>query len=297
MQLSVIIVSYNTRDVLRDCLMNLESALEGIESEVLVVDNASSDGSIQMVREEFPWVVPLALKENVGLARGYNVALKQASGEYLLFLGSDTFPQRETMVGLLGYMDSHLEIGISTCKLVLRNGSLDRDAHRGFPTPWAALTHFSGLTRLFPKSCLLARYHLGWEDLDQPHEIDLCISHFMLVRKQVFEEIGEWDGDFFVYGEDVDFCYRVKQAGWKVMYLPQWEVLHYKGASVGIRKEAADVTTANLETRLRMLQATVEAMELFYAKHYRDKYPRWITGLVLLGIKLLGRFRIWRGRR
>ncbi|HSX39785.1 MAG TPA: glycosyltransferase, partial [Candidatus Saccharimonadales bacterium] len=180
------------------------------------------------------------------------------------------------------------------CKLLLRSGKLDMDAHRGFPTPWAAITHFSKLNKLFPESATLNQYFLAGRDMNSPHEIDLCISHFMLIKNEVFAKVGLWDETYFVYGEDVDFCYRVKQAGFKIMYLPQFSAVHYKGATVGIRKETSDIqnaATQSVETRKRMKLETTRAMKLFYEKHYSKKYPLIVRQFVYTGISFLESLR------
>lgn len=281
--LAIIIVNYNTRDVLRDCLGNL-IRLNLSNTRIVVVDNASSDGSAEMVGEEFP-TVKLIRTKNGGLAAGYNLGLAEAGGvDYYLFLGTDAFPKPGCIEGVLGFMEADQGIGIATAKLVLRNGALDMDAHRGFPTPWTALTHFSGLGRVFSKSRIFSKYFMGWCDMEIPHEVDLCISHFMAVKKEVFDKVGRWDEDFFVYGEDVDFCWRVKQAGFKVYYLPQFECLHYKGVGVGIRKETSDISKADVSTRDRMKKETTRAMRLFYQKHMYKEYPWVLNRLVELGI-------------
>ncbi len=283
-KVSVIIVNYNTKPILQDCLHNLEGSYPNLE--IIVVDNASADGSAEMVKASFPNVV-LIENENNGLAAGSNLGLTKATGDYYLFMGSDAFPAGDAISQLVNYMDQAPYVGIATCKLVLRNGELDWDAHRGFPTPWAALTHFTKLNKLFPHSRIFNRYFLGWEDMNKPHEIDLCISHFMLVKKEVIEQIGKWDEHYFLYGEDVDFCYRAKQAGWQIMYLPFCTAVHYKGVSVGIRKETQDITSASTETRERIKKTTTDAMKLFYKKHYQGKYPAIVTNFVLAGIDLM----------
>lgn len=291
---SVIIVNFNTREVLEKCLANLLGS--DVPLQIIVVDNASADGSAEMVGIKFPSVTLLALTENRGLACGYNRGLEIATGQYILLLGSDAFPEKGTIEGLVRFFEENTSVGLATGRLVLRDGHLDWDAHRGFPTPWKALTHFSGLEKLFPKSQIFGGYFLGWKDLDQPHEIDLCISHFMLIRKSVLETVGHFDEEFFVYGEDVDFCYRVKQAGWKIMYLPAWPVTHWKGVGVGLRKETQDVTKASQETRLRMVQESSRAMTIFYRKHYSTIYPKIVTGLILGAINYLGKIRELRNR-
>ena len=287
---SVIIVSYNTSEILKDCLNNLKDAYTPLE--VIVVDNNSPDDSADMVGNDFPWVKLIANTNNVGLAVASNQGYKASKGDYLLYLGSDAFPKLGTIKGMVNYMDENKNVGAATAKLVLRSGDLDPDAHRGFPTPWAALTHFSSMNKVFPKSRLFNQYFMGYADLSSPHEIDLCISHFMMIKREAMVALGGWDEDYFVYGEDVDFCYRLKAAGWKVMYLPQWEAVHYKGAGVGIRKETRDITKATKETRLSSRRRTTQAMELFYKKHYYKKYPTFVTGFVLFGIKILSKLRV-----
>jgi hypothetical protein len=258
--------------------------------EVIVVDNGSTDGSAELVKSKYPSVT-LIETENRGLAVGSNLGMQKATGDYFLFMGTDAFPEEKTLEGMIGYFEKTPSLGVATCKLMLRNGDLDMDAHRGFPTPWAAITHFTKLNRIFPKSKLFNQYFLGHVNMNVPHEIDLCISHFMMVRKQVFVQVGTWDEDYFVYGEDVDFCYRVKQGGWKIMYLPQWKALHYKGVSVGIRKESSDISKTDAGTKKKMRRSSTEAMRIFYSKHYQNKYPKFVTSLVLSGIDFLSKIR------
>ncbi len=296
--LSTIIVNYNTKDLLEKCVRNLLEVYP--DQEIIVVDNGSSDGSADMLSLEFSSKISsnklcLIRAENNGLASGQNLGLKKAGGKYILYIGTDAFPKKGDIDGIIQYMDEHSDVGIVTPKLVLRNGEVDMHAHRGFPTPWASLTYFSRLSKIFPKSRLFNQYYLGYLNMDEPHEIDLCISHFMVVNRKVHEIIGEWDESFFLYGEDVDFCYRTKEAGFKIMYLPNFEVLHYKGASVGIRKETQDISSASAETRKRMKLETTKAMRIFYEKHYLKKYPMWLNRMVLLGTDVLrwARMRGW----
>ena len=288
-KLSIIIVNYNTKDVLKDCLSNLKDVYGDFE--IIVVDNASNDGSAEMVKNEFKGILLIENDKNKGLAAANNLGYSIAGGEYLLYLGSDAFPNKKTIKGVIDFMDANKEVGTSTCKLVLRDGRIDRDAHRGFPTPWASITYFIGLNKIFPKSKLLNRYFLGYQNMEVPHEIDMCISHFMMVRRDVFNTIGNWDEDFFLYGEDVDFCYRTKKAGWKIMYLPQFEAVHYKGVTIGVRKTSSDISPASVETKKLARDNTVKAMKLFYSKHYKKVYPAVVTVLVLAGIKLMEKIR------
>lgn len=289
---SVVIVNYNTCALLRECLHHLCELDEA--REIIVVDNASGDGSVEMVRSEFPGVQLVALEENRGLSAAYNCGVARAAAPFVLHLGSDAFPEAGTIAGLARYLSAQPDVAIATAQLRLRDGSLDRDAHRGFPTPWASFTHFSGLSKLFPRSPRFNRYFLGHLPTDEPHEIDLCISHFMFVRKSLFAEIGPWDEDYFLYGEDVDLCYRAKAAGYKVMYLPQFQALHYKGASIGVRQQSADISPASAETRRNTAAWSTDAMRLFYQKHLRATQPWWVNALVPLGIRALGVVRRWR---
>lgn len=250
-----------------------------------------------MVRDKYPAVKLFALPENRGLTVGSNMALGESTGHYLLYLGADAYPKPGVIRGLAHYLEEHPKVAIATAALHLRDDTLDMDAHRGFPTPWASLTHFSGLNRLFPHSALWNQYLLGHQDLTRAHEIDLCISHFMFTRRAVLRELGGWDEDFFLYGEDVDLCYRVKAAGHRIMYLPQFQALHYKGASVGIRKQSSDVSTASNATKLHVTALSTQAMALFYRKHLYAKYPRLVSFLVLRGIQLLGALRLLQAKR
>lgn len=291
MRISAVIVNYNTRDILKDCVENLFGT--GIDLQIVVVDNGSTDGSVEMTKETFGDKVHLIETENNGLAAGLNLGTRVVEGKYIMYLGTDAFPDSTALNGLVDYFENNPKVGAATPKLVLRDGSPDIDAHRGFPTPWAALTHFSKLNKLFPNSKIFNQYFLGWKDLNTEHEVDLCITHFLFCRKSVIDKVGAWDETFFVYGEDVDYCYRIKQAGYKIMYLPQWEVLHYKGVTVG-RKESSDIKTKanqSKENVTRMKTESTRAMEIFYKKHYSNLYPAIITIPILFGIKVLGRFR------
>ncbi len=296
--LAVIIVNYNTKDILRDCLTNLlQVAPQG--TKIIVVDNGSTDGSAEMMDDAFPQnkfpQVELIKAQNSGLAAGYNLGMARAkNADYYLFMGTDAFPKPGCIQGVMDFLSQTPQTGIATAKLILRSGKLDMDAHRGFPTPWTALTHFSGLNKVFPRCRLFNGYFLGWQDMTKPHEIDLCISHFMLAKKEVFDKIGRWDEDFFVYGEDVDLCWRAKQAGFKIYYLPQYECLHYKGVSVGTRKESLDITKADSKTKSRMKSETTRGMKMFYEKHLMHKSNFIVRNLVLSGIKLLHFLRMFR---
>lgn len=294
-KISIIIVNYNTYELLNKCLKNLFNQ-DIYDAQILVVDNDSSDGSFDKIQQDFDKLtypkLHILKSKNNGLAAGYNLGIKHSpKSDYYLFLGTDAFPDNGCIKGMIDFMDRNPNVGIATAKLVLRDGSLDMDAHRGFPTPWASFTHFTKLNKLFKKSKLFNRYFMGWCDMNVPHEIDLCISHFMMVKSGVFEKIGFWDEAFFVYGEDVDFCWRAKKEGFKIYYLPQFKCLHYKGVSVGIRKESKDISTANVKTQYIMKKESVRAMKVFYNKNMRQYYPWVVNKIVDGGIWLMEKYR------
>jgi len=294
MLLSIIIVSYNTKDLLKQCLDSIIKSLtdyplidnkhqtsskrvtardqaSSFSYEIIVVDNNSQDGSF---------------------AKANNQGIKIAKGEYILFLNPDTIVLPKTISTAVHFIKSHPNVGVATCRVELKDGSLDDGCHRGFPTPWNAFCHFSGLEKIFPKSKLFAGYSLGHLlSESKPHEIDACVGAFMLVPRFLGEKIGWWDEDFFWYGEDLDFCYRAKKAGYQIFYLPQVKILHYKGASSGIKKTKSK---AKKETRLKAMLASTQAMRIFYNKHFRGHYPWLIEKLVFLGINLLEKYRLFR---
>jgi GT2 family glycosyltransferase len=287
MDLSIIIVSYNTKEFLKGCIESIYKTTKNIKFEIIVVDNASSDGTVQLLEklktENFKFI---ANKENMGFSKANNIGVKQASGRYILFLNPDIEVHEKTLEGMVQFMDQHQDGGAATCKVVMPSGQIDDASHRGFPTPWNSFSHFTGLAKVFGKRKLFGGYNLGFKDLTKTHEIDALAGAFMIVRKEAGEQVGWWDEDYFFYGEDLDFCYMLKQDNWKIYYVPDYLVLHYKGVSGGIKKTSQDITTANKETKIRATKSRFNAMRIFYKKHYEGKYPWFITRLVYLGISL-----------
>lgn len=296
MKVSIIILSFNTKELLELCLKSVKEAILKMKAEVIVVDNNSSDGSGEMVAGKFPWVKLIGSKNNLGFAGGNNLGLKSALGEYVLFLNSDMLLKKKAVKESLKLIESDSKIGAVTPKILLMSGRMDPDCHRGFPTPWASMTYFLGLENIFLKSKLLGRYHKRYLDLNRNHEIEAGCGAFMLVRKKVLDEVGRMDEKYFFYGEDLDLYYRIKEAGWKVMFLAKPLAYHYKGASSGLRKESRGVTRASKEVKIRAAKASVNAMEIFYKKFYKGKYNSLVTGMVLLGIKIMGMIRICKYR-
>lgn len=276
--LTIVIVSYNTRDLLHTCLTSVTRAMAKNAWEIIVVDNASTDGSVQMVKRDFPDVRVLDNSQNEGFARANNMGLRKGLGKYLLLLNSDTEIPKGTIEAVQVFLDQHPDGGVCTCKVLLPDGSIDPACHRGFPTPWASLTYFTGLERLFPHSKLFARYHQWYKGIDSVHEIDSPMGAFYMIRRDVIDSVGYLDEDYFMYGEDLDWSYRIKQAGWKIYYYPLVTVLHKKKQS---GRESGDPAL-----RQKTQRYFYETMKLFYKKHYSHRYSPLITSLVQFGIKL-----------
>lgn len=291
-RVAIIIANYNGGVILRRCIAHLKS-LENEIQEIILVDNASKDDALLHLKKEgFSKLQVIELKENRGISFAYNLGAKSSSAQYLLFLGADAFPSRGSITKLVDYLDQHFRVGLATGKVILRNGLIDKDAYRHFPTPGNALIHFLGLDRLYGKFFPDRTYFVQTGDFSAPFEIDVCISHFMFVRREAFDSIGGFDDNFFVYGEDIDFCYRLKQKGWRIICVPSAEILHYKGVSVGIRKESQDISSADKETKIKMARSSVEAMRKFFRKHYWEQYGFLTKWLVSRGIDLLLLWRV-----
>ena len=298
-ELSVIILSYNTKELLEKCLNSLVLSIKYhvLRAEIIAVDNGSTDGSVEMVKETIIHNTKYNIhlienQNNLGFAKGNNVGLTQATGKYILFLNSDTEVFPGSLSEAVDFMKNHPGVGALTAKTLLADGKMDPDCHRGFPTPWASITYFLGLEKLFPKSRLFGQYHKFFLDLNINHEIDAGAGAFMLIPRKVIDKIGAWDESYFFYGEDLDFNYRIKKAGFKVMFFAKPLLKHYKGASSGLRKESKNIAKNSKENRIRVAKASAQAMEIFYKKFYKDIYPWWLTSLVLGAIKVKGWFRI-----
>lgn len=293
MSLSVIIVSYNTKQLLSDCLKSVyksQSPKDGLE--VIVVDNNSPDDSVQMVEADFPQVKLIANQDNKGFAAANNQAAAIAQGKYLLFLNSDTKLTPHALVKPLKYLRTHQDVGAITVKLLLPTGQIDLDNHRGFPTPWTALTKMLRLNTLFPNSRLFNNYYQSYKGYDRIHSIDVAAGSYIMLSKKLFDKIGGWDESYFFYGEDIDLCYRIRQTGKKIIYYPKVTTIHYKGASSGLRKESADKARPPKATRIKVAKASTQAMKIFYRKFYQNQYPFFITYPILLAITLLGWLRV-----
>ncbi len=258
MKLSIVIVNYNVKHFLRQCLISVFDALVNIEAEVFVVDNNSSDDSINMVYEEFPQVNVIANKTNFGFSKANNQAINKAVGEYVLLLNPDTLVEKDTFEKCLFYMDQNPDVGNVGVKMINGKGEFLPESKRSLPVPEVAFYKIFGLSRLFPKSKRFASYHLSYLDNDTIHEVEVLSGAFMMLRKSVLDHIGLLDEDFFMYGEDVDLSYRVLKAGYKNIYFPETRIIHYKGEST---KKGS----------INYVMVFYNAMQIFVKKHFSAK--------------------------
>ena len=272
LDLSVVIPSYNTRDLLEQALRTVAEASGDIGVEVIVIDNNSHDGSADMVAEKFPEVELIRTERNLGFGGANNVAFEHVQGRYVLLLNSDTIVRPDTLRTLVAFMDEHPEAGAAGCRILDPDGTLQLDCRRSFPTPAAAFYKLTGLSRMFPDSRHFARYNLTYLDPDEVNEVDALSGSCMMVRRQVLEEVGGFDEAYFMYGEDLDWAYRMRQLGWKIVYNGQVIVLHHKGASSRQRDRQS-------------ILAFHEAMELFFRKHYAGSSGVLMTWLILSAIR------------
>ncbi len=293
LDLSIIIVSYNTADITVEAIQSIISTAKNIQYEIIVVDNNSTDNSVEEIQKlkgksqkHNSKIKIVENKENYGFSKANNIGVKQATGRYVLFLNSDTVVHEKTLDGMVEWMDQNPKVGAATCKLVMPNGEIDDASHRGFPTPLRSFFHFSGIARIFPRSRFFNGYHLGWNNIDTAHEIEALAGAFMITRHEAGEQIGWWDEDYFWYGDDLDFCYKLSKNGWKIYYVPEFSTLHYKGVSGGLKKVSQKITSASKETKMRATNARFDAMKIFYKKHYMNKYPWFVTQLIFLGINI-----------
>jgi len=283
---SVVILNFNTVELTKMCLTSLkESHLAPYSMEMIVCDNASSDGSGDMVKRDFPDVRFIQNGSNVGFAAGNNPGIKKAKGRYVLLLNSDTEVMPDTVKTMIDFMDLYPKAGAATCMLYLLDGSMDPACHRGFPTPWSAFTYYAKLEKLFPKSTLFGGYHQGYKNLASPHEVDCISGAFFMVRREVIDQVGALDDDYFMYAEDIDWAYRIKKAGWQIWFNPTVTVLH--------KKKQSGRSHANRERRIKTQSYFFSANRLFYTKHYEKAYPAWVTRLVYFALD----FQLWMLRK
>lgn len=277
--LAIVILNYNRADLLADCLDSIYAAPTRSTLAVWVVDNASHDGSAAMVRARFPQARLIESPTNGGYSYGNNLALREllqsptALPDYIMLLNNDTIVPAGALDGLVDYLEEHPEVGTVGPKLILPDGSLDLACRRSFPTPEVSFYRMLGLSRLFPKSPRFARYNLTYLDPDMETEVDALVGACMLLRSSVVREVGLLDEQFFMYGEDLDWAYRIKQYGWRVAYYPRVVIHHYKRA-------------ASTRRAIPSLRAFYDAMRIFHRKHYAATTPAILNTLIEIGITL-----------
>lgn len=290
-KLSIIILSYNTQDITFTCLETLIHSLQktAFTSEIIIVDNASQDGSVEMLKKaekqletKTVEIIPIFNKENVGFPKGNNQGVKIAKGEYILFLNSDVMIKDVEWDEILAYMDQHPKHGALTVRVELPTGAIDKASHRGFPTVWNSFTYYSGLEKVTAPipvlNSLFGGYHLTHHNLDTIHTIDAISGAFFLTRKSLVDALNGFDETFFMYGEDLDLAFRMKEVGYSIVYYPKSLVLHLKYQS-GLK-------TDKKKTKSKTKGYFYNAMKIFYKKHYEKQNPFFLNKLIYFFIDL-----------
>jgi GT2 family glycosyltransferase len=273
MKLSVVIVNYNVKYFLEQCLYSVVKAIEGMDAEVFIVDNDSVDGSMEMVAEKFPQFISVINKENVGFSRANNQAIRRAKGEFVLLLNPDTVVEDDTFKKVCEFMDDHPDAGGLGVKMLDGKGNFLPESKRGLPTPKVAFYKIFGLSKIFPKSSTFNKYHLGYLDNDETHKVDVLSGAFMLLRKSVLDKIGLLDETFFMYGEDIDLSYRIVKAGYNNYYFPKTRIIHYKGESTK-------------KSSINYVFIFYNAMVIFAQKHFSKKNAATFSFLINMAIYL-----------
>lgn len=281
MDLTVIIVNYNVRYFLEQCLHSVFKSSHQLKTEVIVVDNNSVDGSCQMIHEKFPDVILIENKVNAGFSKANNQAIKIARGKYVLLQNPDTVVQEDTFTACVSFMNDHPEAGSLGVKMIDGKGNFLPESKRGLPTPEVAFYKIFGLSALFPASRRFGRYHLGFLDPSKIHEVDVIAGAFMLLRKSLLDQIGYLDEDFFMYGEDIDMSYRITKAGYKNYYFPQTTIIHYKGESTK-------------KSSINYVLVFYNAMAIFAQKHFSNNLARTYSLFIHLAIYMRAAFSILR---
>ena len=260
MDISICITTFKAREFLRDCLRSIHDATPEASFEIIVVDNGSQDGTVEMLGTDFPEVRLIQNDENLGFTRPYNQALRVAGARFLVILNPDTIVHPEALERLMGFLETHPQVGIVGPKVLNRDGSLQKPCRRGDSRPWNAISYFTRLSRLFPKRKFFSGYLMTYMDEDETHPVDGVSGSCMMIRREVIDEIGYLDERFFAYQEDADYCLRARQAGWEVYYYPEAQVTHFGGQG---------------GSRVQPYRSIVEwhrSYWLYYRKHFASDY-------------------------
>jgi len=274
-ELSVIILNYNTKELLEDCLNSVKANINEVPMEVVVSDNASTDGGPEMVKKKFPWV-KFTEGSNEGFSKGNNRARPLVEGKMVLFLNPDTIVHKNVFLKTVKYLKEHPDVGAVTCKLVLQNGEIDKDTRRRFPTPWVSFQHLVlGINKAY-----------WYEDTPDnvTQTVDAIQGAFFLTWKNILDKVGWFDERYFFDGEDLDLCFQIHKSGYKIVYYPDVYVTHLKGVTKGkVAKWKYKVTS---QQRKKIRLAGVTSMERFFKKNLWEKYPLVFDYFVLVGINL-----------
>lgn len=293
-KLSIILVNYNGWEWLRRCLDSFShlkqwDGKQPQDIEVIVVDNASSPNKLPQFKKDFPWIKTKSLPRNTGFAGGNNVGIDLAQAPYVMLLNTDTeFLEQTDLLSLLRNF-TNPEIAVVTPKLILDSGELDHACHRGFPTPWNAAMYFSGIAKVFPRWKLVSGYRRSWQNLEQPHTVEACSGAAMVVRTEAINKVGALDEDYFMYAEDIDWCYRFYQAGYQVLYDPSITVVHHK--------HKAGLANKSWKTREKTIRAFFDTMRQFMQKNYQEKYPRLVLEAAFVMIEILKKWKLFSERK
>lgn len=255
MQLSVIILNYNVRYFLELCVLSVDKAIQNLDAEIIVIDNNSSDDSCAMMKQRFPNIKLIENKENSGFPKGNNIAVAQAQGDYICILNPDTVVAEDTFEKVLTFAKNQTDLGIVGCKLIDGTGKFLPESKRGVPTPWVAFTKIFGLYKIFPNSTWFNRYYAQHLNQNQTGKVDILVGAFMLMKRELYTELGGFDENCFMYSDDIDLSYMVLQKGKSNYYFHETTVIHYKGES-----------TVKDGTYMKRFQ---EAMNFFYKKHFK----------------------------
>jgi GT2 family glycosyltransferase len=270
--LSIIIVHYKTLKMTSETIRSIQNSKLKTSYEIIVVDNASNDGSVELMRLEFPAVLFIENPQNDGFAKANNIGIKKSAGDYILLLNSDISLAPDALEKSLQYIEKNQNIGVLGIKLVLPDGRLDHTCKRGFPTPMSAVYYFLKIHKKYPNSKKYGHYTQSFVDENKTAIVDAVVGAFMLMPKEVIQSIGLLDESFFMYGEDLDYCYRVHSAGYDIVYYPEASAVHFKGGS---------------GKSFKLIYEFYRAMWLFYRKHYKHTYNIVTTAIVGAGITVM----------
>lgn len=270
-KLSIIIVNFNVKDYLKYLLDSLKEAVKNISYEIIVVDNDSADGSVHMLRTEFPEIILIENEKNQGFAAGCNMGIKKSTGDFILLINPDCIVNKDTLEKMLEFFEKHEDCGLAGCKILNTDGSLQLACRRSFPTPASAFFKLTGLSSFFHKNRIFGKYNLSYLPDNQIAEIDAVSGSFMMFRSEIIRQVGYLDETYFMYGEDLDFCYRIKEKGWKIYYNPETNIIHHKGKS----SEKSDFDR---------IKTFYKAMDIFVKSHYKTRLFVPYFYLIRLGI-------------